>query len=126
MSRVKSRGTAPELAVKRIVHSLVFRYRNKDYALPGKPDIVLPKYKGAIYVHGCFWHQHKTCRGNRVPKSKVEYWKPKLERNVQRDKKCLREIKRLGWHPYVVWECQLKDKESLILGLQKFLSGLKG
>lgn len=120
MSRVKGTNTRPEIIVKKLIHSIGLRYRNKKYDLPGTPDIVLPKYRCAIFVNGCFWHQHKKCGSNVLPKSNKKYWKNKLHGNIKRDKVNLHVLKRLNWKPIVVWECELKN----IAKLQKRLTTL--
>ena len=113
MSRIHSADTKPELAVRSLLHRAGFRFRLHDGRLPGKPDIVLARYKAIVYVHGCFWHGHKRCREGRRPKSNAEYWSRKLDRNLARDAANARLLRRLGWKRIVVWECQLKDKEAL-------------
>lgn len=123
MARVKSSNTQPEMVVRRLVHGLGHRYRLHRKDLPGTPDLVLPRHGKVIFVHGCFWHQHHCRRGNRQPKSNQEYWIPKLQRNVQRDRRVRKELKRLGWSVLVVWECQTtaKHREKLIAQLVRFL-----
>lgn len=121
MALVKSRNTKPEIIVRQLVHQLGFRFQLKTYPLPGNPDIVLPRYKIAIFVHGCFWHQHQECRGRRIPKSRLDYWQPKLQRNVERDKGNLQQLKASGWKAIVVWECSLKDLECARKNLQSNL-----
>lgn len=123
MARVKSGDTRPEMVVRRIVHGLGYRYRLHRRDLPGTPDLVLPRHRKVIFVHGCFWHQHRCPRGDRRPKSNQEYWIPKLQRNVQRDRRARRQLNRLGWSVLVVWECQTtqKHREKLIAKLTRFL-----
>ena len=96
MSQIRSENTKPEVIVRKYLFSQGFRYRKNDKRLPGKPDIVLPKYKTVIFVNGCFWHMH-GCSRSRLPKSNLDYWKPKLEKNLQRDKIEYEELKSLGW-----------------------------
>lgn len=91
-----------------ILHRLGFRFRLHDPNLPGKPDIVLRKYKCVVFVHGCFWHAHQGCKYYRDPKTNLEYWIPKIQRNVERDKQAVRELASMGWHVEIVWECELK------------------
>ncbi len=105
MRSITSRSTEPEIRVRRVLHRLGYRFRLHRQDLPGKPDIVLPRWKVAIFVHGCFWHGHDCCEGH-IPKSNVGYWAPKLERNRQRDAENLAKLLQLGWAPLVVWECQ--------------------
>ena len=113
MSRIRSRDTNPELAVRRSLHRLGYRYRLHRNDLPGKPDIVLPKYHIAIFVHGCFWHQHTGCIDCSNPKTNIKYWGPKLLANLQRDRKNRRTLRRLGWTAIVIWECQTQRTEHL-------------
>ena len=110
MSRIKGKDTKPEETVRKYLVSKGFRYRKNVSTLPGKPDIVLPKYKTCIFVHGCFWHKHEGCKYFVWPKSNEEFWKDKLEKNVARDKNEQAELEKMGWHILIVWECQLKKK----------------
>ncbi|MBN9615000.1 MAG: DNA mismatch endonuclease Vsr [Acidobacteriales bacterium] len=120
MSRVRSTDTAPELFVRRIVHAMGFRYRLHDRRLPGSPDLVFPRLRRIIFVHGCFWHHHSGC--GRLPKSNLSFWIPKLENNAKRDRKNLGALKKLGWQVMVVWECQLRSSR-LKEKLRRFLKG---
>lgn len=113
MSRVKSKDTTPELVVRRVAHSLGLRFRLHRKGLPGTPDLVFPKMKVAMFVHGCFWHQHSGCKRARIPKSRRDYWAPKLQRNVARDRESKRKLRRLGWRPVVIWECQTRNPSTL-------------
>lgn len=113
MSAVHGRDTAPELAVRRMLHSLGFRFRLHRSDLPGKPDIVLSKYRTCIFVHGCFWHQHPRCKRATRPTSNVEFWDKKLLGNIERDKKNYRALKALGWKVLIIWECKTKNVEAL-------------
>jgi len=113
---------APEMFVRRLVHGMGYRYRLHRRDLLGKPDLVFSSRKKIIFVHGCFWHQHTACNDGHIPKSNTQYWRPKLERNVQRDRKALKELEESGWKVLVVWECELKDEESLSIKIDKFLS----
>ena len=110
MSRIKGKDTKPEETVRKYLFSKGFRYRKNVSTLPGKPDIVLPKYKTCIFVYGCFWHKHEGCKYFVWPKSNEEFWKDKLEKNVTRDKNEQAELEKMGWHILIVWECQLKKK----------------
>ncbi|MBI2817668.1 MAG: DNA mismatch endonuclease Vsr [Acidobacteria bacterium] len=114
MSLIRSADTMPELTVRSLLHRAGFRFRLHDGRLPGKPDIVLARYNAAIYVHGCFWHNHKRCREGRRPKSNTDYWNRKLDRNLARDAANAKLLRRLGWKRIVVWECQLNDTEALV------------
>ena len=113
MSRISSKDTAPEIAVRKKLHSLGFRFRLHDRKIMGNPDIVMKKYMAALFIHGCFWHQHEGCRFASVPKSNRRYWLPKLEKNKQRDQKILEKLKENGWKTAVVWECETKKTEDL-------------
>ena len=121
MTAIKSRHTKPEIIVRSIIHRLGFRFRLHDAKLPGKPDIVLPRHKKIILVHGCFWHIHDCKRGNVTPKTNVEYWQNKRLRNVERDKQNLEFYKNAGWKVLVVWECQTKDFLTIEKTLVTFL-----
>ncbi len=121
MRRIRAKHTAPEVKVRRLVHSLGFRYRLHVARLPGKPDLVLPRLRKIIEVHGCFWHQHKGCVDSHIPKSRVDYWWPKLLRNQQRDKKNLRALRHFGYSVLIVWECQTKNESQLKAKINKFL-----
>lgn len=109
MSLIRSTDTKPEALVRKYLFSHGFRYRKNDKKLPGKPDIVLPKYKTVIFVNGCFWHMH-GCSRSRLPKSNLEYWKPKIDKNIERDRIVRSKLSELGWNVIVVWECELKKK----------------
>lgn len=111
MSQIRSCDTAPEKKVRQYLFSRGFRYRKNDKRYPGKPDIVLPRYRTVIFVHGCFWHQHKNCRYSVMPKSNIDFWSKKLQGNVERDKRNIRYLKKLGWKVIVIWECQLKNNK---------------
>lgn len=108
MSKVKSKNTKPELQVRSWLHKRGFRFRLHRKDLPGVPDIILPKYKTAIFVHGCFWHQHSGCKKATIPKTNHEFWKQKLERNVERDNEHVNQLKQQGWKVFIVWECAVK------------------
>lgn len=108
MSRIRSKNTKGEMIVRKYLHRLGFRFRLHDSKLPGKPDIVLPKYKSVIFVHGCFWHGHQECKYYRVPKTNPEYWIPKIQRNVERDKEAVCALSAMGWRVEIIWECELK------------------
>jgi DNA mismatch endonuclease, patch repair protein len=123
MRRIKSKGMKPELGVRRLVHRMGYRYRLHCPELPGKPDLVFPRLRKIIDVRGCFWHQHRGCIDSHIPKSRTEYWTPKLSRNTQRDRQNTRELRRLGWTVLVIWECSLKDQNELVRKLQDFLGG---
>ena len=116
MSRVGSRNTKPELIARSLLHNLGYRFtvngpHNKK--LPGKPDIVLPKYRTVVFVHGCFWHRHPNCKIATTPKSNQDYWLPKFSKNVERDRRNQKTLQEEGWNVVVVWECELKDLEAV-------------
>ena len=121
MSRIKSRNTKPEKMVRSMMHSLGYRFRLHDKNLPGKPDIVLKKHQVAVFVNGCFWHQHKGCCKAAKPKSNNEYWDKKLSRNTERDLLNMKSLKSLGWKCFVVWECETKDKQALQKEIKIFM-----
>ena len=120
MAQIRSRNTKPEIAVRRILHSLGYRFRLHRKDLPGNPDIVLPKYKSVIFVHGCFWHRHKDCRYSYSPKSRTEFWQDKFAENIERDKQSAEELKMLGWRQLVIWECEAKDPENIRSIIDRF------
>ena len=113
MSRVRGRDTKPEKRVRSLLHRLGYRFRLHRSDLPGKPDIALPKYRKAIFVHGCFWHQHPGCQRANRPNTNKEFWNDKLDRNVARDRKNGKKLEKLGWSYLIVWECETKDQSIL-------------
>lgn len=122
MSRIKSRDTSPEKFIRTLLHRMGYRFRLHVKGLPGKPDIVLPKYKRIIFVHGCFWHLHKRCRDGTIPKTDHNRWKLKLERNVERDKVHIRVLREGGWKVLVLWECDIEKRiDKINRMLQRFL-----
>lgn len=122
MSRIRSKDMAPEVAVRKLVYALGFRFRLHRPDLPGRPDIVLAKHKKIVFVHGCFWHLHDGCREGRIPASRRDYWEPKLTRNRERDGEHVAALRAAGWQCLTVWECETKDVETLVSTLQKFLT----
>ena len=124
MSRIKSSNTSVELAVRRLIHGMGYRYRLHGKGLPGKPDIVFRPRRKVIFVHGCFWHQHSSpdCPDSRVPKSNLSYWEPKLERTKQRDANNQNLLLEMGWESLIVWECELRDIPALRSRIQRFLA----
>lgn len=124
MRRIRSKDTQPELVVRRLAHALGFRFRLHRKDLPGRPDLAFIHRRKVIFVHGCFWHQHpsKGCSDARMPKSRTDYWHPKLERNVQRDKEHIAALQAAGWDVLVVWECETKAPETLAGLLKNFLT----
>jgi DNA mismatch endonuclease (patch repair protein) len=125
MSRVRGKNTAPELVVHQMLQQMRYHYSLHRSDLPGNPDIVFTTRKKAIFVHGCFWHRHsaRTCRLARLPKSKLDFWLPKLEANRLRDRRKQKALSAAGWKFLIVWECQLGDKERLANKIRRFLRG---
>lgn len=113
MAKIRSKNTEPEILVRKALAELGWKYRLHLSKLPGKPDIAIAKIKTAIFINGCFWHQHKNCRRCSMPKTNVDYWSKKLGGNIRKQKKHMRILRRLGWKTAVIWECQTKNKNSL-------------
>jgi len=122
MRRVKSKGTTPEKAVRKIINNLGIRCRLNQAAMPGKPDITLAKMKVAVFVNGCFWHRHKNCKEASMPETNIDYWTKKFHKNVIRDKENIYKIKEGGWKAIVVWECETKNEKCLENRLRTILS----
>nr|WP_320178941.1 very short patch repair endonuclease [Roseovarius pacificus] len=120
MQAVKTKNTGPEMIVRRLLHKHGYRYRLHRKDLPGRPDIVFSGKRKAIFVHGCFWHGHGCSKG-RLPKSKLEYWKPKIERNKARDDRNVADLKDAGWQVLVIWQCEIADGQALWRRLQEFV-----
>jgi DNA mismatch endonuclease, patch repair protein len=120
MRRIRSTNTSPEMIVRRFVHGMGFRYRLHVAKLPGKPDLVFTRLKKIIEVRGCFWHQHGRCIDSHIPQSRLEYWRPKLQRNLRRDEANQRTLRDLGWKILVVWECETTSP-NLVRRLKRFL-----
>ncbi|WP_395317221.1 very short patch repair endonuclease [Variovorax sp. UC74_104] len=125
MARVRGRDTKPELVVRRLLHSRGYRYRLHDKKLPGSPDLVFPRKRKVIFVHGCFWHRHEGCRLARMPKSRIDFWSTKLNGNQARDQRKLAALAQQGWSAMIVWECELRDLEALASRLEGFLNDEK-
>lgn len=125
MSGIRGKNTQPEMLVRRLLHAMGYRYRLHARELPGKPDIVFRRRRIAIFVHGCFWHRHPdpACRLARMPKSRVDFWQPKLEGNRARDEANVAALEAMGWKVLLVWECQLRDREQLGNMLRRFIEG---
>ncbi len=116
MSRIHGKDTKPEELVRKYLSSRGFRYKKNDARLPGKPDIVLPKYKTVIFVNGCFWHMHEGCKYFVWPKNNAQFWREKILSNVERDKRNYEQLHEMGWHVIIVWECELKKaKREVVL-----------
>lgn len=109
MSKISGKETKPEILVRRYLFSKGFRYRKNVKELPGKPDIVLPKYKTIIFVHGCFWHGHEGCQKSALPTTNIEFWKEKIGKNIERDRFSIGKLEKEGWKVIVVWQCELKN-----------------
>ncbi|MFI5012967.1 MAG: very short patch repair endonuclease [Hyphomicrobiales bacterium] len=124
MARIRGKNTAPEMVVRRMVHGMGYRYRLHRRDLPGHPDMVLPRHKALIFVHGCYWHRHPdpSCPLARLPKSRLSFWVPKLEANRERDERARIALESSGWRVLVVWECELRDRERVAQRLRSFLS----
>lgn len=115
MSRIKGRDTQPEKTLRSLLHRNGLRFRIHDKKLPGHPDVVLPKYRSVIFVHGCFWHRHPGCRYASVPKTRSAFWNEKFSRNVERDRRNVFLLEKAGWNTIIVWECELKKDPAAVL-----------
>ncbi len=122
MSRIKGRDTQCELAVRRLIHRMGFRFRLHSKDLPGRPDIVLPRHRKVVFVHGCFWHRHARCRYAYNPKSNVHHWRAKFSSNVERDRETLKLLRRKKWDALVIWECEIADESGVRKALARFLA----
>ena len=120
MSRIKSCNTKPENVVRSILHRMGYRFRLHQKDLPGKPDIVLPRHKAVIFVHGCFWHRHKGCKYAYTPKSRIDFWQQKFQSNIERDKKVINDLHEMGWRVFIIWECEVMTPESAQKRLKRF------
>lgn len=123
MSSIRGKDTGPEMIVRKFLHSRGFRYRLHVRDLPGRPDIVLPRYRTVIFVHGCFWHQHTNCRDAVTPKSNRTFWKTKLDGNVERDRRNLTALRSGGWRCLTIWECQISDGSRHLSRLANRITG---
>jgi DNA mismatch endonuclease (patch repair protein) len=121
MAQVRCQDTTPEMKVRRLAHALGYRFRLHRKDLPGKPDIVFPRFKKVVYVHGCFWHGHQGCKASKRPSSNTEYWNAKLDSNIKRDQNNLKKLIEAGWEPLVIWECQTTNQDELRLIISEFL-----
>ncbi len=121
MRGIRGRDTAPELAVRRIAHRMGLRFRLHRKDLPGRPDLVLPKHRLAVLVHGCFWHRHEDCRYAYTPKSRVVFWTEKFAQNIARDRRNEQALRNLGWRVLVIWECETRDEENIEQRLAEFI-----
>lgn len=123
MSRIGGKNTHPEIAVRSLVHKLGYRYRLHSKNLPGCPDLVFSSRKKVIFVHGCFWHGHRRCKKGKLPKSRLEYWEPKINANRNRDASNTRKLKADGWEVLIIWQCKLKHIEDVKKQIVSFLEG---
>lgn len=124
MSRIKAKNTLPEILVRKFLHSNGFRFRLHQKNLPGKPDIVLKKFNIIIFINGCFWHGHQNCKFAKLPKTKADWWKNKIEKNIANDKINIRRLRKEGWNVITIWSCELKSPK-VISTLEKLLSKIK-
>lgn len=122
MSKIKGKNTKPEMIVRSMCHELGLRYRLHRKDLPGTPDLVFPKRRLCLFVHGCFWHRHPGCKYSYTPKSRLDYWLPKLAKNVERDMKAKRALEISGWRVSIIWECQTKNRDILRAEIQKMIN----
>lgn len=121
MSRIRDKDTVPEKRLRSLLHRSGYRFRLHRSDLPGKPDIVLPRYQSVIFVHGCFWHRHRNCKYAYEPKSRIEFWQRKFRENVERDRLTESLLRKNGWHVLIIWECQISDTRTLERRLTRFL-----
>lgn len=125
MSRIRSRDTGPEKIVRSALHRLGFRFRLHNANLPGTPDIVMPKYKIVIFVHGCFWHRHENCKQAYTPKTRIDFWQKKFQVNIEHDRVVMKQLRESDWNPVVIWECQTENPEKLNIILENLTSTWK-
>lgn len=121
MAKIRGSNTKPEMLVRRMLHREGYRYLLHDKRLPGKPDLVFPGRSKVVFVHGCFWHKHSCTVGQREPKTNAGFWAAKRQGNLERDSEQTKRLKELGWQVYVVWECELRESEALLVRLKSFL-----
>ena len=121
MAAIKGKNTKPEIRVRKLLHAMGYRFRIHKKDLPGKPDIVLPSYKKVVFVHGCFWHEHKGCKRATAPKTRTNFWREKIDKNKERDRKCVRLLRAKGYGVVTVWECETKNLNKLSNRLKRHL-----
>ncbi len=121
MRQVRAKNTKPERELRSLLHRAGYRFRLHRSDLPGRPDIVFPTRRKIIFVHGCFWHQHRKCRKASIPKSRLDYWIPKLQQNAERDEANRMRLHQLGWDVFVVWQCEMRDEDAVTRRLAEFL-----
>ncbi|MDJ0449265.1 very short patch repair endonuclease [Methylocystis sp. JR02] len=122
MARVRGKDTKPELRVRRVAHAMGYRFRLHRRNLPGSPDLVFPRLRKVVFVHGCFWHRHEGCPKSTTPKARAVYWQNKFRENVTRDKRSVLDLQALGWRVLIIWECETNDDEFLRSRLSNFLA----
>lgn len=115
MSRIRSKNTKPEIRLRSLLHKAGYRFRLHARKLPGTPDIVLPKYRSVIFVHGCFWHRHNDCANSTMPKTRIEFWESKFKTTVERDQDKIEKLRLAGWRVIIVWECELDKNDGLLI-----------
>ncbi|WP_462271053.1 very short patch repair endonuclease [Desulfobacter sp.] len=125
MSHISGKDTKPEILVRSLLHRMGYRFRLHKKNMPGKPDIVLPKYKKVIFVHGCFWHGHENCPRSKRPSTNVEFWNKKIDANIERDKKIIKSLEYLGWKTLIIWTCEIKNEDALKHKLISFMETSK-
>ncbi|MCG2726658.1 MAG: DNA mismatch endonuclease Vsr [Elusimicrobia bacterium] len=121
MARIKAKNTKPEISVRKVLSKLGAKYRLHNSKLAGKPDIVIAKTKKIIFINGCFWHQHKNCKKQAMPKANKKYWKPKLQKNIEKQERDIKLLKKQGWKVYKIWECQTNNEDKLTQKISKIL-----
>lgn len=126
MSRILAKDTKPEMMIRSILHGMGYRFRLHIKELPGNPDIVINKYRTAIFVNGCFWHRHEGCKYAYTPKSKEQFWSDKFRVNVERDRTALEDLSAIGWKVLVIWECEISDMDTLRYRLESFFKNNRG
>ena len=124
MAAVKGKNTTPEIRVRRMLHKMGYRFRLHRKDLPGKPDIVLPRYRLCIFVHGCFWHQHPGCKRATIPDSNREFWVKKFQGTLERDEHAKKELAAQGWHICIIWECETKNEALLSMSIQRCMADI--
>lgn len=124
MSKISGKETKPEILVRKFLFSRGYRFRKNAKELPGKPDIVLPKYKTVIFVHGCFWHGH-SCKRGALPESNRDFWQEKINKNIERDSRNILQLKEKGWSVIIIWQCEMKNKEDKEIRFNKLIDELK-
>jgi len=125
MSHISGKDTKPEILVRSLLHRMGYRFRLHKKNMPGKPDIVLPKHKKVIFVHGCFWHGHKNCPRSKRPSTNVKFWNKKIDGNIERDKKNIKSLEYLGWKTLIIWTCEIKNEDALKHKLISFMETSK-